>query len=252
MRNRLRNFIFNSLSIYKTALKPELSDAMYFRLRKKPNIKILKILYALFSRDYELVTTERIVEVPFVFSNLILKKCSRILDFGCNFSKLSIELASLGYRVTGADLNDYEFDHPNFSFIKGNFPDNKIEDNSFDAAVAVSSVEHCGLASYGSSEFDRGDIKIVDRIHKALKKGGRFIMSVPYGRSQICEAEVKYRVYNEGELKSLTRNFRLVKEEYFVGIDRKHWTPAGKKELAGVSSADKGFVQGVACIVLEK
>ena len=56
-----------------------------------------------------IVINERIVEIPFVFQNLILKKGSKVLEFGCCQSSLAMQLASLGYRVTGVDFNDYEF-----------------------------------------------------------------------------------------------------------------------------------------------
>lgn len=42
--------------------------------------------------------SERIVEIPLVLSNLPTNKAT-ILDVGCRYSLLSIQLASLGHRV---------------------------------------------------------------------------------------------------------------------------------------------------------
>lgn len=60
--------------------------------------------------------SERIVEYPWVFRNLELD-AGKILDVGCCKSKLSIQLASLGYKVYGIDISNYLYKHPNFKFF---------------------------------------------------------------------------------------------------------------------------------------
>ncbi len=74
---------------------------------------------------------------------------------------LPITLATMGAQVVGTDLLDYEFEHPNFSFRKGDFLDAEFPTAHFDAVVAISSVEHVGLGSYGSPRYDKGDVSVV-------------------------------------------------------------------------------------------
>jgi len=109
------------LKFYRPIYEPHLNEGIYYQLKNLPKNKILRLIYGCISKNYELIVNERIIEYPFIFQNLNLRKGSKILDFGCWESKLSIELASLGFKVIGVDLNNYEFSHPNFKFIKGDF-----------------------------------------------------------------------------------------------------------------------------------
>lgn len=54
--------------------------------------------------------SERIIEVPLVFY-LMHRNVKRILDIGCVENILSIQLASLGYKVTDIDMRNYRFRH---------------------------------------------------------------------------------------------------------------------------------------------
>jgi SAM-dependent methyltransferase len=210
------------------------------------------LFFSFFRRGYKLITNERIVEVPFVYQNFDLPVGARVLDFGCSESKVSVELASLGYNVTGTDINDYPFTHPNFRFIKGNFLDSPFEDESFDAVVAISAVEHCGLSAYGSQEFSDGDKRVMEQMHRILKNGGKLLLTVPYGKKGLLPGPFAQRVYNRDSLDKLLDGFNVIKEEYFIGSGREHWLPATKEELSGVDSVSKGYTQGVACIVAVK
>jgi SAM-dependent methyltransferase len=243
--------------IDRSRIPAYLNYPIYLQLKnipRNPIIRVLKSFFlSIFRKGYEVFTNERIVEIPFVYKYLNLPIRARILDFGCSESMVSIELASLGYDVTGVDLNDYALTHPNFRFVKGNFLNNTFSEESFDAVVAISAVEHCGLPdAYGSEEFSNGDRKIVEEFHRVLKKGGRLIMTVPYGERALVLGAYGQRIYDADSLCSLLKRFKIVKEQYFMGMDRKQWLPVAKEELARVDSVSKGFVQGVACIVGEK
>lgn len=242
----------------------DFNGPIYFALKKNKELfnienkylRNLKLIYTFLFRKknicelYNLVINERIVELPFVFENLNLKEKSKIIEIGCCNSKLSIELASLGYLVVGVDLNDYQFEHPNFEFVKGNFLNkNTLQKNFFDAVIAVSCIEHFGLGAYRDKPFKDGDLKAVDEIYRILKKSGIFLMTVPFGKKG---ATPRYRVYNERSLNHLLKKFKIKKEKYFIGINRKSWIPAKKEKLLEIDSFSKGFVEGVACILAEK
>jgi ubiquinone/menaquinone biosynthesis C-methylase UbiE len=234
---------------YKPVYRPYLNEGIYYQLKKLPKNKILRIIYGSISRNYELIVNERIVEYPFVFQNLNLKKGSKILDFGCCESKLSIELASLGYKVVGIDLNDYEFSHPNFKFIKGDFLENDFKNESFDAIIAVSALEHVGLNVYGNNNFEEGDYKVINEFYRILKKGGQLIITLPFGKRG---ETFWYKVYDDESLRQLLKNYKIEKIEYFIGKNRKYWKPVAKDEILKVDSTSKNYVQGIACIKVIK
>ncbi len=247
----MSNFI---KSVYKQLckpkIKPDLNEPIYYQLKSPYKNKLLKLVYCLSpTKEYERVINERIVEIPFVFQNLDLKKGSNIVEVGCNTSKLSIELASLGYNVTGFDLNDYSLSHPNFQFIKENFLNNTFKDETFDAAISISVIEHCGLGAYNESEFSNGDHQVVDEIYRVLKKDGKFIITVPFG---IKDVDYKQRSYDEKSLGGLLKKFKIENEEFYMGLGRKEWIPVKKEELKNVDSTKEGYTQGVACVLCRK
>ena len=237
------------LRLLPRVIYPEFTAPIYFERRSFPRNRLVRLLYGLFVWNYELVTVERIVEIPFVFQNLDLDRGARVLDFGCNESPVSMHLASLGYEVVGVDLNPYPFTHPNFTFVAGDFLKSRFPRDHFDAVIAISAVEHCGLAAYGDGVEDRGDEKVVGEMWRILKPGGRLLLTVPYGRAATTSW---YRVYDKAGLGRLLAAFAISKAEYYAGIGRKAWRPVGEEELAAVDSAALGFAQGVACVVALK
>jgi len=195
------------------------------------------------------ICSERAVEYPFVFMNLRLEEGARILDVGCVGSLLSYKLSSMGYKVTGYDLGEFDVTHPNLTFIQGDFLDNEFRDGAFDAVVAISTVEHCGIPVYGSRVMEDGDRRMVREIHRVLKGGGVFIMSVPFGKKG---KNKEWRVYDERALDELLKDFTIEKIGFFVGMDRSSWSPVDLDKIREVDSASKGIVQGVACVVCKK
>ncbi len=239
-------------SLYSAPLNYPLS----FQLKNMPRnifVRTVKaIIYSFLEEGYEVLTNERIVEIPFVFQNLDLPQKSAILDFGCCESMVSIELASLGYNVTGVDINEYPYTHPNFNFIKINFLNNAFHDECFDAIIAISAIEHCGLPAYGSQEFSDGDYKVINEMYRILKKDGKIGLTVPFGEKGLIEGPCGQRIYDYNSLIALLSNFKILKEAYFIGIDKKYWLPSTKEGLCNLDSASKGFTQGVACIYASK
>lgn len=237
------------LRFFPRILYPPLTPTIYFQRRSVPRNRLIRLVYSAFIWNYEVVTIERIVEIPFVFQNLELPKGARILDFGCSESPLSLHLASLGYRVVGVDLREYPFTHPNLSFVQGDFLKCGFPDGEFDGVIAVSAVEHCGLGAYREGAYASGDEAVVQEMFRVLRPGGRLLMTVPYGRAG---ATSWYRVYDRTKLLTLLRPFTVAKIDYYVGMGRKAWRPAAEEEVAGVDSVSVGYVQGLACVVAVK
>ncbi len=211
--------------------------------------KYRSFLQGLLSKKTVIEMSERIVENAFVFINLDTQIPGKILEIGCCRSTVALELASLGYKVTAVDLKNYKYKHPNLKFIQGDLRFLNLPKNYFDAATAISTIEHTGLGAYKETASSKGDMEMMDIIYKVLKPKGKLIITVPYGVNETNEHE---RVYDNERLKQLLHKFKIVKIIFFKGIGRKYWIPVESHDLMKVSSTKNGFTQGVACLVVTK
>lgn len=189
--------------------------------------------------------SERIVEVPVVF-RFIPEKKIRILDVGCRYSLLSLQLASLGHEVVGIDINSFFQKHPNFTFYRGDIRTFSFGKKKFDIVTAISTIEHIGLGYYNDKNDFFGDQKAINQIYANLKKRGKLLMSVPFGK---CATNTWYRVYNLKRIKKLLLKFNSLHIETFYYKNDK-WTPGKIKILEKINSAEK--VKSVAFIVALK
>lgn len=256
---KLKNFLA------EFGFEPDFNNAILFRL--KSNNLLLKMVFGIarlfgripfnmFKNSFYPEANSRIVEIPFVLQHIPQDKSKKIMDFGCSESVLPLQLASLGYQITGFDLQNYGYKHPNFHFIRGDFLKNKMHNSSFDIAIAISSIEHAGLGSYKSPVFSDGDIKIVDEIKRKLKKGGRLLITVPFGKKF---KDKLTRIYDSQTLRDLLKGFKMIKEEYYIRNKEKTTWIKQKKELVEKTgyNGKPGYhgnttSDGVACLVCEK
>lgn len=203
--------------------------------------------------DYSV--NERVIEKPVLFKQILkLNKNSEILDFGCSRSSLVIELASLGYKVTGIDLRDYPFVHPNFKFYKKNILD--LDTNiKYDFIIALSVVEHIGLGAYGENTNTKDFNQVMDKLTSLVKPGGRVFISIPVGKSYFGKF---LRSFTPKEGSELLKNydFTLTYKEYFKRKDNKTWLPSSENQISTVSNAyeDRGpkAVNAVGCYLWQK
>jgi len=185
---------------------------------------------------YDISHCERIVEYAWVLRNLDIEK-SKILDVGCCRTLFPIMLASLGQEVIGIDLKDYEYKHPNFTFIKGNIlvPPPQLLNQKFDVIISVSAIEHVGL---GNKEriIEDGDIKAVEEFKKLLKDNGTLFLTFGYGNKfQIHKLSslpnIPFgRLYDEERIKRLSKGFEIVKKDYFK-IEDEVWNLCSVEEV---------------------
>lgn len=197
---------------------------------------------------YGEVVTERIIEYPLVFSSLGYqgkKESRRVLDVGCYYSNLPIQLASMGFKVVGVDLQEYQLTHPNFKFKKGDirtftFPD------KFDIVTAISTVEHIGLGYYLDSKGEQGDCEAVAAMRKLLKPKGLLVISVPFGKPAETES---YRSYDRLAIDKLLSGF-MIEQVYYFGSKGKKWLPIG--ELGALRVSNENTVAGVGFFVARK
>jgi 2-polyprenyl-3-methyl-5-hydroxy-6-metoxy-1,4-benzoquinol methylase len=180
--------------------------------------------------------SERIVEIPFVFANLHAPKGSTVIDLGCTESSLSLELANRGYKVLASDLRPYPFTHPNLTHLTGDFASAQVAENSVDAVIAVSTLEHVGLNAYRNGCEMTTDHSVVRKVRAVLKPGGQFVVTVPFGIKGQTEW---YRIYDRESLSALLVNFDLERVEYYCRKSISSWEETSEKCAAAVTSPTK-------------
>jgi len=187
---------------------------------------------------------ERIVEIPFVHARV---EGARVLDVGCCESLLPLELASLGYDVVAVDLRPYPLAHPRLTSVREDIRRCSLPADSFDTAIALSTIEHIGLGFYAEARDPDGDRAAVRAILRLLRPRGRFLLTVPFGRPVPGPG---HRVYDDRRLQAVTEGF--LREE-LICVARNEagaWCPTPPAEAEGRISHP--VVGAVALVSLRK
>ncbi len=199
----------------------------------------LKNIYSKFPHFFtnkSIKTNPRIVENSLLFYLLAKYKCmppSKILEVGCCENYTSIQLQAIGFDVTAVDINEYELKElggPNFTYIQKDIADCDFDEECFDAAISISTIEHIGMESYGESEEEDKDLKVVGLIYKWLKKGGLFIFSVPMKNK--FEVINKFeRHYDFKTIKKFFNKFKVCEETYIAQDEKGCWRITQKEKV---------------------
>jgi len=205
----------------------------YFKVTNRPGLV-----------QWHYKVNERIVELPFVLRNLD-EADRRVLDVGCAESILPLDLAHRGFKVWGIDQRNYPLTHPNLEFIVGDICRLSFENDFFDVAISLSTVEHVGLGFYGDSRREHGDVAAIRELHRVLKPGAKLILTAPYGRR--CEAW--QRVYDSRAIAELLAVFRVEHVEYYHKVGEA-WLEAEEQQASEAESADE--THAVVLIVARK
>jgi 2-polyprenyl-3-methyl-5-hydroxy-6-metoxy-1,4-benzoquinol methylase len=183
-------------------------------------------------------TNERIVEVAYVFRALApIEAGASILDVGAAESTLAFSLASLGYRVTALDVRPYPLAHPSLQTVVASIHD-WDHNESFDAVVCLSTIEHIGLSAYDDpAAGEGGDLLAMRRMRELTKPGGLLVLTAPVGRASVNEFQ---RTYDEAGLEALLEGWDVEDLTVARRQDRKTWVVASKgvestTEEAGVA-----------------
>ena len=119
-------------------------------------------------------------EINYFFNFINLKPAMEILDVGCGGGRLTIPLLKLGYKVTGTEVAEQNFEEikdlvksepyaENLTLIKTNFEE-PLAVQKFDLAILCNVIHH----------FDPAKKKqILENIVKALKPGGKIAIIEP-------------------------------------------------------------------------
>lgn len=179
---------------------------------------------------------ERILEPIFIHTHLP-RPPARLLALGCGEGTHAIEMASLGFEVVGVDSRPLSLSHPNFTMIQANVAALPFEDESFDAAVAL---------SLGHPSVSEGE-SIIAEAFRVLKRGGRFLVTVPFGRPAVTATR---RVCDRVQLDRLLGAFRVVERGYGVR-DGDAWSFTLDEQQAEQADS-RERVSAICLLVLEK
>jgi hypothetical protein len=172
-----------------------------------------------------LLVNERIVEQPYVHAAIAAVPApARVLDVGGGESIVALSLASLGHQVHVVDPRGYQLSHPGVRVHA--VPLHELAAGPpFQLAVALSSIEHFGLGSYGQAgDGDRLDLAALAEIRARLAPGGLLVLTVPCGRESSVDAF--QRVYTVDQLRQMLADWDVLDLSVVWQRDRVTWTRA--------------------------
>lgn len=192
---------------------------------------------------------ERIIEIPFAIQAVAgLARRAKILDLGCTESPLPLQLAALGYQVTGFDFREYPYQHPNLTFVQGDMTKLPFESGRFDAVFSISTIEHVGIGFYTDpKEVREADKNAMAEILRVLKPGGIFVLTAPFGVKTQTEHQ---RVYDQKSLEDLLGSLRIEQRRYYKstllsGAACNSWIEIDQEEASAIASPNT-----TSCVVL--
>lgn len=122
--------------------------------------------------------------------------------------------------------------------------------NKYDVAVSISTLEHIGMGHYGDEIDPNGDAKCVAAVERALKPGGKFLVTLPMSRGQDATWQ---RLYTVDRIIDLFRRFKI----WDIQVYHYRWV-AWRRATDASSISPRTFgpvdpeVTCIACLVAEK
>jgi len=219
----------------------------------KTGLKFLSFCFPSIHMSVPLKPSDRFIEYPFIFKRLPKNKDTKILDVGCSGSFFPLLLASLGYNTTACDIRPYEvlnnLSFDNFSFEQKDIIKDNFTAESFDLVTCISVLEHIGLKGrYGSEANISGDREMVLAIKRILKKEGRALITIPYGKAEIFPPYL--RIYNKKGVDELITGFQVLEREFYCLDDNGDWKKCTAEE--GQLKRVKQDEYGLALLYLKK
>ena len=146
-------------------------------------------------QGYGVGVDERIVEYPWLLSRMS-GTGKLVLDGGSalNYPFLLDAPQFSGKRLVILTLTPESTmaKRQNVSYMFGDLRDTIFRDGIFDLIVSISTMEHIGMDN--TKLYTQDDqlnesqpddyLRVMDEFHRILKPGGRFLMTVPFGKAQ--------------------------------------------------------------------
>jgi len=157
----------------------------------------------------------RLVEYPWVLRNM--RASGRILDVGCTGSYLHCKLIREGAEMLGVDSRGFERRDPELAFIISDITKMPFRNDCFDAIVAVSTIEHVGLGSYGDPKIPDGDRLAFKETMRVSKPSAPIIVTVPFAEKHRINWQRRYDEFSLGEL---IGGSHILVEEFFAYVKK--------------------------------
>ena len=158
---------------------------------------------------------ERVLEYSFAISKIAQMKPGNLLDVGCvaRMNLIPAVACELGWKVQGIDIRNYNFEHPNFTFMKGSILGPLLRKDTFDVITCISTLEHIGIKGrYGEKCIPWGDRSTFNRVRELLQDKGAFLVTLPFGKEyQVTSLN---RIYDRDNLDWLCKGWKVVDEKY--------------------------------------
>jgi hypothetical protein len=195
---------------------------------------------------YGAALSERVVEIPWVWRRLPTDRRVRILDVGTAYAPMVYKwlLMRLPHSVEIADLSDAYV--PGVRSHIADVRSLPFEQDSFDAAICISTLEHVGMdnTNYGIGGGGAGDVQ-------GLRELGRIarvvFVTVPAGRDANMDS---YRQYAPDRFRHVVDEAGLEVDhmQVFAHDSLRGWMPVAEDSVGDRTYQDDGAVAAAAVI----
>ena len=212
-----------------------------------------KILFGKTSIRLSNYIDERIVEIPWIINKLKKINKKKILDVGCtlNFDYLInffIKKNEIFFINIFKEKNNFISNQ--ISYIQNDIRNSIFKDSYFDVVSAISVIEHIGFDNTSYNNEAKKNIinkkdnykKAILEIRRVLKKGGKFYLTVPFGKKQIFK---NYMQFNLNDVKKIIKIFKPSKykiEYYSYDQYSKNWNKTNAINCKNNLAISKGNI----------
>lgn len=139
------------------------------------------------------------------------------------------ELAARGWNVTYNDVR--EPPEGDYFFIRGDAGEVHFPEAFFDAASSTCVLCHAGLGRYGDPIRERGDIAIVENLHRALKSRARAAITFGpvYTLNETHRHGRMHRIYTLEDAENMVKGFKIL-EKRILDIRTNDWVERVNRE----------------------
>jgi len=204
----------------------ERAKAALYRKLNKQNGVLSSIDYRLRTvLDQPMTSRERIVEYPYVYNHLQAEPPSSVLVAGGARSPVAYTLASMGYKTTVVDLDGYQLEHRNLTSQAADFTHLPFQDETFNAIVLVSVIEHVGMYS---DDDEQADTRAFEELSRVLADDGELLFTTPFSKSY--STLPNSRVYSWGRIEAAIPDALSFSEYQVYRRNGEDWYPIDREE----------------------